>query len=753
MLLGCLAFRPGIASAADTPRIKVDKSGPSAALPLREEFYLTGETEADVEHVNVVFVRYRYGPLGIMPRRTGAPGQRRANSCSEVEKALPIENLSETNIQASGVYKVGQLWPKGPDSGKHKTFYERLDDSQHRAFVAPQWVRSDADLDKTKKKATWSVLVKNKSFFRPGARYCLFVFKTATKSISQPQIDKLLAGYAQVLNTCLDEKEGTFTSCADMATASVATAIDAAIKDPELAKRAKNALAVGASDRPLGAVNDWARTVRDLTQVVDAWAAARLPARVRNRQLVSGTSGNLATFGAAEIELTAGSNPEPLAELILLSLRGKGKVRRNGSSYTASGSVKFHSPDGKSHILDRSVTIDEVFIVFDARGQSKRIELRGTAQAKVGGKELTTPFLQDAGHLANLDMPAGGTGLSLEELLQFLGGRILAPDGKYIPVEGILRKYPKLANALPTESNEDARALADAALRLQGAFASLGDVHAGRASTDHAGALAKLVKAVDPFTPCETLAKTKFPGVAEGHCTNNREDGRTTGSWPGFAEEFSNLGASQPTRNPLVALAASLDDLATASQAWRDSAGAATRMALRDSTIVTLASVPVQLDMTLDRFTSTYLTEVTGLAFLPGQADTATTIVGLQLFLYPNEVDEPMWVNGALDVRRIFGLQLAVRPNGQAYGPSARYGALAGSAIPPIFLGPVVQLIPYTTISAGAAFFGYRRTPLAAERVRTRTSLYISATAQLNVAAIIRRLASGQATATTTSTD
>jgi hypothetical protein len=118
--------------------------------------------------------------------------------------------------------------------------------------------------------------------------------------------------------------------------------------------------------------------------------------------------------------------------------------------------------------------------------------------------------------------------------------------------------------------------------------------------------------------------------------------------------------------------------------------------------------------------------------------------VGLQIYFWPNLFEEPMWYNGIYDFRRLFFIEAAIATTPGQSGPEGRFSGPPGisfdTPILPFFLGAGLQLLPYTSVSAGVAFLGRRSSTLAQEQTVFRASPYIGLSLQFNIPDAIKFL-------------
>lgn len=110
----------------------------------------------------------------------------------------------------------------------------------------------------------------------------------------------------------------------------------------------------------------------------------------------------------------------------------------------------------------------------------------------------------------------------------------------------------------------------------------------------------------------------------------------------------------------------------------------------------------------------------------------------VQLHFYPNPVDRPLWRHGiAEDWRRAFALEAGLATSTSSFGRDDRYRGIFG--LPAVYLGAVVHVVPYTSLTVGAAFLERRSTVLTAENPSRTASLFIGFSAQVNLPDLIRQ--------------
>jgi hypothetical protein len=206
-----LVWGPLLASAepAVIPEVTLDINGPNKEVPTDNPFYLKGTTGPDVTAVYATFVRVGFPPWGLGT----------AMSCSDAEKALSADLLAPSPDgkgfaldSARGVVAIDALWGAPPD-GQALTDYKHLL-RWHNAYVAQPWklpppaAAKPGDAAKPPAEAqtqeqSFSILVSDRTFFRPAATYCLFLYeRQALKHSERVTIRRATADAAKAAAAC-----------------------------------------------------------------------------------------------------------------------------------------------------------------------------------------------------------------------------------------------------------------------------------------------------------------------------------------------------------------------------------------------------------------------------------------------------------------------------------------------------------------------------------------------------------------------
>jgi len=179
-------------------------------------------------------------------------------------------------------------------------------------------------------------------------------------------------------------------------------------------------------------------------------------------------------------------------------------------------------------------------------------------------------------------------------------------------------------------------------------------------------------------------------------------------------------------------LASQLGPLADALGKWTVTM-AEVKKDLADTRVI--AFTGANTGLTQNTWFANYVVPTVGYTLVRG---TTTPTTGLQIYGWPNVTNQPMWTNGAEDLRRALSLQLAVALPGDPFGPDDRFSGMGN--LPPILIGAGFNVIPWTTISAGAMLHDERRSTLSEESWHGHASFYVDFAVQTNVPDIIKLL-------------
>ncbi len=163
----------------------------------------------------------------------------------------------------------------------------------------------------------------------------------------------------------------------------------------------------------------------------------------------------------------------------------------------------------------------------------------------------------------------------------------------------------------------------------------------------------------------------------------------------------------------------------------------------RSMSETTPASVPVAADRQFDQnlWASAYLTPVVGgVVVLPPHSDAIIApYSAVQLHLWPNLIDDPMWIRGVYDMRRFFALELGVATNSGPFGTDSRFHGL--TSFPPVFGGLAIHPIPYTSLTGGISFFDVRSSTVTQQSYQVTALPFLAVNVQANIPNLVRVIA------------
>jgi hypothetical protein len=154
------------------------------------------------------------------------------------------------------------------------------------------------------------------------------------------------------------------------------------------------------------------------------------------------------------------------------------------------------------------------------------------------------------------------------------------------------------------------------------------------------------------------------------------------------------------------------------------------------------AVLSVRFGLSPNTWFLTYVTPMFGYAATYDSIDTYA--LTLQIYLFPNSSDEPMWTNGGLDVRRMVSLELGVAPKAGDFGPDDRFSGPGD--LPPLMVGIGHQIIPYTVISGGLMIVDAKDSTLKQESPHVTVSPYVGFAVNINVPDIVKSSFEGKST-------
>jgi hypothetical protein len=150
--------------------------------------------------------------------------------------------------------------------------------------------------------------------------------------------------------------------------------------------------------------------------------------------------------------------------------------------------------------------------------------------------------------------------------------------------------------------------------------------------------------------------------------------------------------------------------------------------------------------LTQKRWFDTYFSPVVGRAnVVAPSASFSEWYLGMLIFPWANSVDEPMWINGAEDLRRLLAVELAVIPTTGTYGPDKRFSGFDGPGTFPVMIGVALQPLPYVTASFGGIRQAEQQTRVVGEEPKEHWRPYFGLAVQGNVPGLVRALSTKSA--------
>jgi hypothetical protein len=150
-------------------------------------------------------------------------------------------------------------------------------------------------------------------------------------------------------------------------------------------------------------------------------------------------------------------------------------------------------------------------------------------------------------------------------------------------------------------------------------------------------------------------------------------------------------------------------------------------------------SVGFQIGFDQETWVFSYLTPTIGYAQIDTQDGwLSKQYLGVQLHFAPNPVNRPLWQHGFCeDLPRAFALEVGLATSMSAFGPDDRYRGIFG--LPTVFVGGVVHVIPYTSITFGRAFVERRSTVLPVETPEATNRWFIGLNVQVNLPDLLHK--------------
>jgi hypothetical protein len=701
----------------------MSEEGPDRQLPTSQAFYLSGEVGKEVAAVYPVFVRVAFPPLGIAGDR----------SCSLALRSLSAAQLRKVKStplleSRTGVFSIEDLWapPPGAAGAAAIEEYARLRD-WHDAYVPPAWVRTaKAEGRADEGEAAYKVLVAEPRFFRPGGTYCLFLYERHAISEQEKKlVPKLLIEHRRDRAECAEKGGGEAPRCASTADKELVEGVNKLLSEAGRERTQEVLFKVRTSlVNAAGVLSTFPKEIKAALDL-KAWRPA---------------------FKVREDGAPQWSPPrdlldvdaDPLGRLMVELLASKGHVHRGVVPQRSSGDVE----NGKKIDCSKDKDACRGRVAYSTRSGSfpiRFVRVRPGLEAfEVASDKSPSPEERDEIPVAAASLPIYGTGISLEDAIEFARGRVKL-GGRYLSFADVhasvigpfikkqeteLEQTGRLGDPLPIKE----LAARVEAMRRAVAASCAGADAARRTEKDRPGGPPK------PSAPVLATDRMPFePAMAA-----------LTGLWleEGALSECAPYAG--PARDPLASMAELLEGYIDAAAAWTENEGAMTVQITKISTEHPRRTpFFIQGRMTQETFFDNYVTPYLGRSILvkPGD-DIGMTYAGVQVYLWPNEVREPMWSNGGSDLRRLAGFEFGVGLLGDDFGEESRFSGLG--PLPPLFVGAALHTLPYVTLSLGASLMERRRSALLPETSQFFASFYVGLTAQLNAVGIVRNLTSGR---------
>ncbi|CAN93362.1 hypothetical protein predicted by Glimmer/Critica [Sorangium cellulosum So ce56] len=686
-----LAASPRSATAGEIPTVTLTQAGPDQEMPLGSSFYIAGTLGApSVDKVHLVFVRHSYGALG-----SNVHLYERPDNCAAVRSALSTIRGDVFSPPRSGVVNIGEIWsPPANGTVADRTNYQGLRDG-HAALVVPPWERAPGTKDNE-----FKILIPKSEFFRPSARYCLLGYEISKLPKRDGEIRKALSRFGLEWPACeAKATEEERAACQKDTLARLDEAVGKAVKGLNEDARKKAVETVRAELFPTA--EHLANAPRRVAQLARRWEDLAIK-----------------KYDFPDYRPIA---TDPLAGLAVALLARHGRGIQSFPD-PAAKRIRFFTDD-----VQISVNHLGLFDTFD------RARVAADLTPGKPGKHPPIPFDPKTVFLPD-------SNVSFLDVLQLSQGKVLA-GGAYVPMKEIPDRVLRPAleagsGSVPTEDKlMEIAALHDWLDRVHAAL-----VRAWKARAEQAAAGASAPPPPDLSAQFIYASLGRWLDQVLGPCSDDLRRAAADRRAPSCSAGVSAVaptwpGYDTPRENPLGYVVVQLASYLESARTWtQKTAELAEHLKQLSSTPLRTATIDLRVGVTAETWVFHYLTPTVGwshLSALPGAV--WINYLGVQLYLWPNPVDEPMWSNGWSDVNRLFGLEVGVGLSKGPFGPEGRYGGLAGSNLPPIFAGLALQPLPYVTASAGASFLGKRSSTLTQETQDAYVSPYVGLSVQANI--------------------
>lgn len=551
-----------------------------------------------------------------------------------------------------------------------RTNSEALWSGEEPIYVGPAWKRGEL-----KDKQDIKLLIEGEDkFFETGAQYCLYQFHITRKVDVDDQFEKRA-------RECAQHDGAALTKCIEKIIADVPTeargTVRAALTKAQSALKTRRAAgpAILAVLEAFGGPGKNVVTPEQFPPVMDR----DLP------------------FSKALLALLVGHNAlRPQIEM-------KATVAKTGSDGT-----KKLVRVVEQYTLDASVKVNGVGLSLD----DKKIVVYESPTSSKGPQKELSPITTE-----QLLLP--DSTISLYELLRWTRGEVKLGSA-YVSASDLAKSWEKLSKPDYVPSSQELKDLKAVSARMhQLSDAVWRAFQAYNAAKSPVGGADIVYAALGEWlvahvADCDGVASQPFaPGASL--C------GKGLG-WPAYvpAHDGGPLGELYTRIDELVA---ALDVLAANPLT--------VRTAVENVTVV--QTLRYQVLFTQKSWIFTYVTPTVGYANIFKDGGTVGYFA-VQLHLFPNEINEPQWVNGHDDWRRAFALELGAGFGGK-FGPDDRYDGPGD--LPILFAGLAFHPFAYTSLSGGIAIFDRRSSLIVGEDPKLDAALYLGANVQINVPALI----------------
>lgn len=713
-LLGLQLVAPRSLRADDIPSITLSDAGPNRPLPLGQSFYLTGTPAAGAKAVYPVFVRYSYAPWGIR-KGVGIKG------CTQVREALSNLNSDPKAVfSKTGAIAIDDLWgkPNTPEAAEDFDWLLKY----HQAYLPGVWTRPASESGKDP--VTYKVLIPGDRFFRTDASYCLLIYQEGTSLKAANAVTEAVSDFITSLQKCTAPSstiKSAPTPCVDAAYQTYEDAIRKILS--AAGKTDSSAILPKIHDLISHAGGPFDVAIIDKFNYMTQYWSEFVQAADSGKYLALGNPSQGDPLAAVLIGLLANEGKQVIA--VVETDKNKDTDKNKEKS-----GIAFYSADGKVRISHIWLSSDFSSIVV--ANSNSPIKPEDRRELKIDLSKLLLPD-SEVSALELLEWTHGRVLLSgsYTRFLDF--GDLFLNEIRELSRQGALLDNSRLGPLIEIRNRLQALSeLVLMALRVDHDTPETARSIDARPQTILAQTgrwLRQQLRACNPtqqyFACRPTNPATPYPPVHD-----------LVWFWPHYA----NI-----TDNPLNWMAAKLTEYINASDKWY-----ATVIDLQQLLAVTVVNIAARQPEIVvqggqQSWLFNYITLTTGFnCILDATQPFWLHQAGLQIYFWPNLFEEPMWTNGIYDFRRLVFLEVGVGSSIGPFGPEGRFSGPPGinalSPVPPFFLGAGLQLLPYTSLSAGVAFIGRRSSTLTQEETVFRASPYIGLSVQVNIPDAIKFL-------------